>query len=643
MPLPEALLTADTPAPSSPLVLSSAEDFRLGPDNDFDPDARRRTYSLINNSTELVNWGAHASEPWVSFAGPSNGALQPGESAEISVEVDPFEAQRSGEEQGIAQLVFTNLDTSMVAAQARVLVHKEFLGGGVVNGWTRFQASVDTRRVFVSNTSGNDQNDGLSPATAVRSLAAGKALMRHGYPDWMLLERGSVWHESLGQWIASGRSPAEPMLISTYGASPLRALLETGTEGGIRTNGGNGSPATIDNLAVVGLHFHASAYTGGGDCIGAQMLQPGSHILFEDCEFQGYSGNLVFQGYGGRHKDFSLRRSVIIDAYAIHSIGGHSQGLYAYAVDGLLIEENLFDHNGWNESVPGAGADIFSHNLYIDNDNTAVTVRGNIIANASSHGMQLRPGGSVVNNVFVRNSIALSVGGGNNPEVAGVVANVVGNVILDGKNIDAANPRGWGLWFANIASGRVRHNLIANNTLGSQPNVMTLCGTHVGDTHSSIGVHNLAIQRNVLFNWAGSIRIEGDSWQVSNVSLSGNDVQSTNSSDCLIEEPVANSTVSLNSFRNRFFSQLAPTNACAMIGSVAHPLSYWFGQIGDTTSTIQQVGYAQPNRSAATYNGVLGGPSTLDAFLQQARQQASRNWRPEYSAVSLARYMRAGF
>ncbi|MEO6710695.1 MAG: hypothetical protein ABIP42_14030, partial [Planctomycetota bacterium] len=270
MPLPEALLAADSSEPSSPLVLSSAEDFRLGPDNDFDPDARRRTYSLTNNGTQVVNWGAHATEPWIRIAGPSKGALQPGESAEISVEVDPFDAQRSGAEHGAAQLVFTNLDTSMVAARARVLVHHEFLGVGLVDGWTRFQASVDTRKVFVSNTSGNDQNDGLSPATAKRSLAAGKALMRQGYPDWMLLERGSVWHESLGQWTASGRSPTEPMLVATYGSSPLRALLETGTECGIRTNGGNGSPATIDDFAVVGLHFHASAYTGGGDCIGAQ-------------------------------------------------------------------------------------------------------------------------------------------------------------------------------------------------------------------------------------------------------------------------------------------------------------------------------------------------------------------------------------
>ena len=76
------------------------------------------------------------------------------------------------------------------------------------------------------------------------------------------------------------------------------------------------------------------------------------------------------------------------DRRRLHSTGSaaHPQGLYAYAVDGLLIEENVFDHNGWNEAVPGAGADIYSHNLYIDNDNTGVVVRGNIIANGPRTG-----------------------------------------------------------------------------------------------------------------------------------------------------------------------------------------------------------------------------------------------------------------
>jgi hypothetical protein len=511
------------------------------------------------------------------------------------------------------------------------------------SGWTIFAPSSDTVRVYVSASSGSDLGDGLSPATAKRTLAAAVSLLRHGYPDWLLLKRGDVWQESLGHWKKSGRTAAEPMLVSTYGNAAARPQLQTGEDGGIWTNGGSGSPATIDNLSIVGLHFFADGYGGGGDCIGARMLLPSKHLLIEDCEFECYSTNLVFQGVGGRHSDFRLRRSVIVDAYSVHAIGGHSQGLYAYAVDGLVIEDNLFDHNGWNESVPGAGADIYSHNLYIDNDNTGVVVRGNIIANASSHGVQLRPGGSVVDNLFVRNSISLSVGGGNNPDPGGVMADVRKNVILDGKDIDGTNPRGWGIWLANIVSGKVANNVIANNTLGTQPNAITLDGEYVGDSGPSVGVHDLVIATNILYDWGGGMLVKGNSVQITDVSLIDNDVQDTIWPTSLLEYGKASSIAAFQSAGNRFHCELVPVPAWTEIASVPQAISYWFLLVGDTTSTVRKVVYPDPVRSVPSYNTSLGGAPSLDAFLAEARLQSHAYWREEYRAQQVNAYIRAGF
>jgi hypothetical protein len=523
-------------------------------------------------------------------------------------------------------------------------------GSASTDGWTNFKPSADTRTVYVSCGGGDDQNDGRSPSSAKRTLAAGIALLRNGSPDWLLLERGGVWHESLGQWKKSGRSASEPMLVSTYGDAPARPRLDTGARAGIITNGGGGSPATIDNLAIVGLHFHADGYTGGGNCIGGQFLQPASHVLIEDCKFEGYSGNLVFQGYGGRHSDFRLRRSVIVDAYAIHSVGGHSQGLYAYAVDGLLIEENVFDHNGWNEKVAGAGADIFSHNLYIDNDNTAVVVRGNVIANASSHGMQLRPGGTVVDNLFVRNSIALSVGGGNNPEPNGVTADVRGNVIVEGKNIDASEPRGWAMWFANIASGHVARNLIANNTLGTQPVTITLDGEHKGDARASIGVHKLKIEHNVCFEWGGSILVKGDAKEISEVELVDNDLQELKGRQPLIEFTDAAARAGIHVEGNRMHSELAAPEAWVSIPGSARGRSKK-ARANDSTgddwsSQRKRASYSAPQRSVAAYSGgggMTGGTGTLDAFLARVRAQSKATEVPEFTAAAVNRYLRGGF
>lgn len=635
---------------STALALRPGGDWHIGPEDDFADGALRREFVLANPGVVAAAWQVSTSEPWVTFEGPTAGHLVPSASVVLALAVDPVAAEQAGPssiagpESRVAHVIVADPADGSTLAELAVTVDTGFLQVGPgQRGWTRFAASADTRTVYVSQSTGSDLADGLSPSTPKRSLAAATALLRHGFPDWMLLLRGDVWYESLGQWKKSGRSATERMLVSTYGTAAARPRLETGAIGGIWTNGGGGSPATIDDLAIVGLAFHPEGYTGGGDCIGAQFLQPGSHVLVEDCAFEGYSVNVVFQGYGGRHTDFRLRRSLIADAYAVHAVGGHSQGLYAYAVDGLAIEENVFDHNGWNEDVPGAGADIYSHDLYIDNDNTDVLVRGNVIANASSHGLQLRPGGSVVNNLFVRDSIALSVGGGNNPDAGGVTADVRGNVIVDGKDIDAATPRGWGMWFANIASGAVSDNVIANNTDGHQPVVMTLDGQHAGDTVASIGVHELVIERNVLYDWGGGILVRGDAAQVTNITLASDDVQNVHWPAALLEHPVASSIASVHSASNHFYCQLVPVTAWAEIESVPHSIDEWFALVGDTTSVAVLVPYPDPQRSVASYHALLGGVPSLAAFLAAARQQSSRHWRPELLAASVNRYLRGGF
>jgi len=508
-------------------------------------------------------------------------------------------------------------------------------------GWTTFTASPDTRTVYVSPT-GNDASSGLSPAQARRTLAAGIALLRHGYPDWLLLERGGVWHEGLGQWVRSGRSAAEPMLVSTYGTAPARPQLLTGLEHGIHTHAGGRSPPNIDCLALVGLEFVADEYTGATVQVGARMLQPGSHLLIEDCLFRGYGVNLVFQGYGGRHSDFRLRRSVIVDAYALQSTG-HSQGLYAYAVDGLLIEDNVFDHNGWNEAVPGAGADMFNHNLYIDNGNTGVVVRGNLIANAASHGMQLRPGGVCVDNLFVRNSIALSVGGGNSPDPGGVTADIRQNVILDGKNIDSAHPRGWALWLGNIASGRVSDNVIANNVSGTSPLALGLDGSHAGDSAPSVGIHDLVLEDNIVHDWGGNLLVEGDAGQLSGITLRRNEIQDLTHDHALIEHLDSGTVAALRSSDNRFYSRRPADEPWFVIARERVPAARWQQLSGDTTSVFLPTEYPDPGRGLASYSRSLGGAGSCDDFIAQARGQSRASWRPELTAASVNAFIRAGF
>jgi len=628
-------------SPSSTGWVTPTGSWWVGVADGFNPADLHPVYTLTNVESGSLDWTVQVSKSWLSIPGPTQGQLGAGESVDIVVDIDAFGADPGDMGPAVGQIDFLESGSGTELAQRTVLVDSSFASWGG-SGWTTFTASPGTRKVYVSSASGNDGNNGLSPATAKRTIAAGVALLRDGYPDWLLLERGGVWNEGLGHWVLSGLSPTEPMLVATYGSAAARPLLKSGTKDGMYLQPGGGSPAAIGNVSFFGLHFLADGYHGLTDQVGVRMLLPSSHVLFEDCEFEAYAVNLVFQGYGGRHTDIRVRRSLILDAYADHSIG-HSQGLYAYAVDGLLIEDNVFDHNGWSETIPGAGPDIFNHNLYIDNDNTDVVVRGNIIANAASHGMQLRPGGVCVDNLFVRNSIALQVGGGNHPDPGGVIAEVHDNVILDGKNIDASNPRGWAMWFANVASGHVSGNVVAHNSLGTQPLAVDFEGHHMGDTVASIGVHDLVVEDNVLYDWGGNVVVQGDYGELSGITFQDNDVQDFSHSSSLVEHLLSGSVLAIASNGNHFFSQPVPASGWMTVGSSTKSLSQWKSMVGDPSSAAQQMLYLDPNRSPASYNALLGGPATLAGFLASARQQSSVDWKPEYTAVHVDSYLRGGF
>lgn len=80
--------------------------------------------------------------------------------------------------------------------------------------------TAGAQNIYVSSTEGDDARDGLSPATAVKTLARAESLVRDRSGDWLLFKRGDVWGEGLDQWRKRGRSPDEPLVLSTYGTGP---------------------------------------------------------------------------------------------------------------------------------------------------------------------------------------------------------------------------------------------------------------------------------------------------------------------------------------------------------------------------------------------------------------------------------------
>ncbi len=125
--------------------------------------------------------------------------------------------------------------------------------------------------------------------------------------------------------------------------------------------------------------------------------------------------------------------------------------MYASHVEGLTIEGNLFDHNGWNEEVQNACATMYNHNLYLNADN--LVVRDNILSRASSMHLKLRSdttgdmsGTLIENNYFVEGEIGVSIGG--NTDVAGRFSSstIKNNVMSDiGRSQPSGRTLAWGI------------------------------------------------------------------------------------------------------------------------------------------------------------------------------------------------------
>jgi hypothetical protein len=491
----------------------------------------------------------------------------------------------------------------------------QFSAGRDEEGWTIFEPSPDTRVVYVSNSGGSDLNKGLSDRTPVRTLAKGKSLLRDGFPDWLLLKKGDVWtDQSFGYWSRSGRSERERMLIGAYGKGERPLVKPASGQHGFATNTG------FSNVAMIGIELYA--YTRDPENPAFMGNEPGprgiwyldrneSHrnFLVEDTVIRMFSHALTLQDQGGTpFVNFKFRRSMILDCHA----NGGSVGMFFYGVDGIFIEESVFDHNGWygnRDTGGGVGsvASYFNHDIYVHNMNPnanvpntrdnreRIIVTGNIFSN-SSEGVNLRAGGTFEDNLSIRSPIPLMIGRGddydtNNPD--GVDATVRNNVILEGNDVRADQPRGFGVWLVNIRSCLVEGNVIAHS-IASPVNTM---GIPIGGRRANPS-RGIVIRGNTFYKWRqGAVKLFGEGY------------------------------ISIDSEENNNYWDAA---TCG-----------W--PVTGTNRNSENLSFVEPDRSVANYNATMGGDGSFEAFIGEVRRQSKDNWRTEYSAHAINDYIRQGF
>ena len=320
------------------------------------------------------------------------------------------------------------------------------------NGWTIINPSADSKIVYVSSSAGSDANNGTSAEAPVATIEKAITLVRDGYPDHILLKRGDTWiaQEGLGSFY-SGRSASEPMVVGYYGKQGDRPLIK------IEKTFFHAIDIERSHIAIIGIELYAYKHDPNspeyeserGVCAIEILSAKGKNILIEDCKFN-YLQLAAFTTKRreiGMLENIRLRRNITVqswagDSYRMHERRTRIQGLFVAGVSGILIEENLFDHNGWNQQVEGAGACMYNHNIYMAADNPnpeKIIIRNNTFARGAAHGLQVRSGGYVENNLFVGNAINLNVGYHKDPPMKGAFSEVRNNVFQEVRLMDSLN------------------------------------------------------------------------------------------------------------------------------------------------------------------------------------------------------------
>jgi hypothetical protein len=398
-------------------------------------------------------------------------------------------------------------------ASATVSLTVEGAAAGTASGFTVIKPSADSRLIYVSSSAGNDSNNCLSEAAPCKTVKAGLAKMRNGYPDHLYLKRGDTWRDERFVTMHSGRSSSEPAVISYYGTSGARPRLENSANALHIFNG------TMKNFSIIGLEFYAykmdpkhAEFTGAAHA-NLVMLGGNENILYEDNKFT-FTELIVQSWNGGRPTNITLRRNIWNGAYYNKSsTNGDSRPSNLY-VDGaikLTIEENVFDRGGWNPDVAGAGANMYNHNIYIQyaTDGSTLLLKNNIVTRGSSHGAQLRGGGLAEDNFFARNAVGLMLGYWE-PLPTGVRAYAYNNVITEGESMakgkgacttaNLCTPAVWGLEFSAIgfADWRGEGNYIAG-VINNQTQYSTLMRNAINKHKEQAST--VVLKNNTTYKW----------------------------------------------------------------------------------------------------------------------------------------------
>jgi hypothetical protein len=559
------------------------------------------------------------------------------------------------------------------------------------DGWSVLRPSADSRLIYVS-ADGNDaeatphvltdQAVGVDPTRpkgpvkAFATIEAAMAAARDGEPDWVLFRRGDTWTGHIPA-PPSGHGPKEPFVLGSWGEGK-RPVIRSADKRAIVFN-----RAGCRDIVLTGLDFYSHTrdpnspdYAGITGMGGLQVFLKGKktteRVLIEDCRVRWASYAVTLEAAEGAViRQVVVRRCVIVDAHGARK----AQGLWS-ARSSFLLEENVFDHNGWSRQAENprrlgklGEANMLNHNTYVSGT-YGTTFRGNLFLRPSSMQNKFTANDGehsagpirVEENFYVDGELGISLGGNRAGPLRWKDIRVTRNVLVDvGRSRPTNRNLAWYIGIQDWDGGEVTGNLLVGTRV---PEVVSAYGIAIRGPAGHAHTRNVTVRENVVYGLRGGlagliitegqrlgrVRIEGNQWQFPGL-------ETTVAS-------VASDLKGVRFARNVYWSGL-PEEKWFAVGK--HGQSYiqwinpsarnewlrfeqermgltaWVRRTGAEGARAAKVRYPDPERTIEGYMAHLGLEPSYEAFLAEVRRQRRGHWREEFTAQALNAWFRAGF
>lgn len=360
------------------------------------------------------------------------------------------------------------------------------------SGLVTFGLHSGSRQVWCNSGAADDTGNGLTAATAKKTLAAAISVwLGAGFSaaDQLMLAENGTYNETTGNVNLMGKGgvskayptailsydPADAANAAKYGhatgaAMPVLTFPSGSTGAGVTLVSLSGDDGTSNYIAVQGIELKYAA--NDGDIPIALYVGRHDGIFYQNCRFNGVG--LSFPNNSSTH---GLSQGVHVSkcsAWGQWATSGNSEWTYFEGINGLYFDDCVIAHGGWkvgasrDDAASAGGAATLGHNYYYH----ATCINGHIdrivSVDSATDGHNIRGSATATYLVGLDNPIAGNITGTSNSyseAASGSSVSVTDSLQMGGADINSANVRGYGFRISNAsASGvSISNALFINN------------------------------------------------------------------------------------------------------------------------------------------------------------------------------------